>query len=311
MSRFELYAPLYQGQRRTFAWATVVLAAVALYAVPWIANHLLVFIGLRASAADGVWQDNILALFVAGLVLVALWVWLKRREHRRLDDIGLARPWSRTFWPGFLLGAVLVAVVAGAGLYTGFYDFNGPGAWYDHLTPVWLIAVPLAIAGSIIQVVTLEALFRGWMLQTMAARWGGFLAVLISSLVFVLSQAGDPRPSPEAGLCALNLFLFAWYFSLSAIRDDGLWGVIGTHAALVLIAGLGLGLNLDGNHLNVTPMIINLSPHDGAPSWLSGGAFGPDGSALMTVLALACVLWRLLRDRRPRRRVRHEDYDDE
>lgn len=310
MSRFALYAPLYQGQRSTPAWLTVPLAIVTLYAVPWIANHVLVFVGLRASAADGVWQDNILALFVTGLVLAALWFWLTRREHRGLGDIGLMRPWSRSFWPGFVFGTVLVAVVVGAGLYTGFYDLNSPGAWYDHLTPTWLVAVPLAIIGSIIQVITLEALFRGWMMQAMAARWSGFAAVFVSSLVFVLSQAGDPRPSPEAALCALNLFLFSWYFALSAIRDDDLWGVIGTHAALVLVTGLGLGLNLDGNHLNVTPMIVNLSPHDGAPDWLSGGAFGPDGSALMTVLALGCVSWRLLRDRRPKPRVHYADEYD-
>jgi len=91
-----------------------------------------------------------------------------------------------------------------------------------------------------------------------------------------------------------------------------LWGVCGIHAAWTLGMGLGFGLNIDGRHLNFTPALLNVVPTDGAPNWLSGGDWGPDGSLLMTVVAGGALLWRFTRGHRARRArqvVAHDDYD--
>lgn len=300
---------LYSGDgRRTWAWAAVPLAWLFIYAAARVAGLAAGLVGLQASGASGRWQDNIAALFAWGLVLLILWAWLRWREGRSLRSIGLPRGWKR-FGGGFVLGVVLVVIVVAAAIGLGGYDINGLGAWYDHLTPTWLFASTLVLIGTVLQASVMEALFRGWLMQTIAAQWGARLAVLASVLLFAWVQAGDVMRAPEAMLGAVNLSLLAWLLAQIAMRDNALWAACGLNAAWRLVTGLGLGLNIDGYHLNVTPMVVAIGGNPEAPWWLTGGDFGPDGSVLMTVVLCAVLLLRL-RDGRKRRRERDDDDDD-
>lgn len=294
MSGFEIY-PSPTGKRRTWAPLTVPLVWLFIFAGVWTSSHLAGLLRLQVSAGSGRWQDNIAALFASGPVLLLLWLWLRFFEGRGLTAAGLGRFNGGRFGSGFLAGTILVVVVAAAGWGLGGYQLNGLGAWYDHLTPTWLFASVLAIAGVILQASVTEALFRGWMLDTVARQWGGVAAVGINLLAVALIQGGGAFRAPEAMIGAVNFVLMAWLLSLGALRDGTLWGVCGFHAAWNLMMGWGLGLNVDGGHLNVTPAVLNMSASYEAPFWLTGGDFGPDGSALMTAVIIAVLAWRFVR----------------
>lgn len=285
--------PSHGGGRRTWAPLTVPLVWLFIYvgvmASGWLARPF----GLQISAGSGRWFDNIAALFASGPVFLVFWLWLRFYEGRTLDTIGLGRFNGARFGAGMLAGAVLVAIVAAVGWGLGAYQLNGLGAWYDHLTPTWLMASLLAISGTIVQATVTETLFRGWMLGTVARQWGGAAAVAVNLLAVALIQGGSAfRGGPEMLVGAVNFVLMAWFLSLCTLRDGTLWGVCGFHAAWNLAMGWGLGLNVDTGHLNVTAAILDMDANYDAPAWLSGGNFGPDGSLLMTGVIVLFLLGR-------------------
>ncbi len=314
MAKFELYSTRYAGQRKTWALLTLPLTWLFIFQGNGLADRIARIFGQHASAANPVWQHNILAQWGSAVILGLFWLWLHFWERRRLGDVGLCRPplWGM-FWRGFGLGFIFVAVVVAGGIILGVLTIAGPGAWYNHLTPIWLFATPLAIIGTTIQASTSEILFRGWIMEAFASRWSGWIAIAVSVLFFTYMQGVDPRASPEATVCVVNIALMTWLLSLCAMEDGVLWGVCGLHAAWTLSMGLGFGLNIDGRHLNFTPALLNVVPTEGAPNWLSGGDFGPDGSLLMTLVAGGAALWQFTRGRRARQARRlmaeHDDYD--
>ncbi len=299
--------------RRTWAVVTAPLVWIFIFAGVMLAGKLTGLFGIYVSSGSGRWQDNIAALFASLPVIGLLWLWLRFFERRSLAGIGLAAPqWGR-FGAGFVSGLVLVGVVVAAGFALGGYELLGPGAWYDHLTPTWLFAATLAILGTGIQALTTEAMYRGWMLSSAASQWGVGLAILFNVVASFLIQGGNVMRSPEAMLGAVNMALMACVLCNRAMRDGTLWGVCGLHAAWNLTMGLGLGLNVDGGHLNVTPFLVSLAGLDSAPWWLTGGDFGPDGSVLMTVVAGLVALWGLRGGKKGggrRVRGRPEDSDE-
>lgn len=296
--------------RRTWPLLTLPLAWLFIQAGGWSAEMLARLVGLHASAASGNWPDNIGALFAWGLVLLVLWLWLRYFEHRSLVTVGFFDRGGGRFAVGLLLGAVMTIVAVAGITATGAYVIAGPGAWFDHLTPTWLLAATLVILGSVVQAGAKEALFRGWMLQTVASRWGVGAAITLNVFAYALIHGLHFTPAPEAIVGILNLAGMAWLLSLLALRDGSLWGVCGIHTGWTLATGLGFGLNIDGEHLNVTPMLLAVTQGEGAPWWLTGGDFGLNGSMVMSLVIGAVLLWALSRSRKARTHVVHDDDHD-
>jgi membrane protease YdiL (CAAX protease family) len=184
--------------------------------------------------------------------------------------------------------------VAAAGVLVGAYQIDGPGAWTGHFTMTWVIATILSFIGTAIQATATEAMYRGWMLDTVAAQWGRGIAVAFNVLAALVIQAGlNALSSPEAMISGLNLGLMSAALSLLSLRSGSLWTAAGLHTGWNLAMGWALGLNIDGGHLSVTPGVMALSTNGDAPSWLSGGGIGPDGSILFTLAALVLLLSRV------------------
>jgi membrane protease YdiL (CAAX protease family) len=289
MAGTELYAS--GSYRRTWALLTIPLVWLFVYAGVWLSGRIAGIFGLYVSAASGRWQDNLTALFASAPVLLLLWLWLRFFEGRPLRSVGLG-PWQgRRFGAGILSGFLLVATVVAAVTLAGGFEITGPGAWYDHLTPTWIFASVLAIAGSILQAMVTEALFRGWMLQNSAGQWGAVPAVAFNIVACLVVQGGlGALRSPEAVLGIINIAILSWYMCLRAMRDQSLWGICGFHAAWTLTMGWGMGLNVDGGRLSVTPGLLKVETLPEAPWLITGGNYGPNASVVMTLVAVFALL---------------------
>lgn len=298
--------------RRTWPLLTVPLAWLFIEAAARTMAVIAGVVGLNASAVSGRWQDNICALFAWGFVLVALWAWLRFYERRSLAEI-LAR--GKGFAGGFVLGAVMIAAVAGIGVAVGGLQISGPGAWFDHLTPTWVFASVLSIAGFALQAVAREALFRGWILRTVLERWGPGLATVINVATYAGLYGMHFTPSPDAIIGFLSLVLMGVTLSLTVMRDGHIWRACGLSMAWNLMLAWGFGLNVLGEHLNVTPAVLTLSPAYEPPVWVTGGGFGPNGTLemiLVLVVGLVATLLRLRGRRRTGARYGHDhDHDDD
>jgi hypothetical protein len=279
------------ARRRTWAPLTVPLVWLFVYAGVWLSGQIAQPLGFMVTMGNGRWVDNIAALFASLPVVGCLWLWLRFYERGSLTDFGLYGRGGARFARGAGIGVLLVFAVAAAGVLAGAYQIDGPGAWTGHFTMTWVVATALSFIGTAVQATATEAMYRGWMLDTVAAQWGQRIAVVFNVVAALVVQAGlNALSSPEAFISGLNLGLMSAALSLISVRSGSLWTAAGLHTGWNLAMGWALGLNIDGGHLSVTPGVLALSANGEAPAWLSGGGIGPDGSILFTLGALVLLM---------------------
>lgn len=172
-----------------------------------------------------------------------------------------------------LVGAVLLALNPQS-------PWPGKAIWWGFL----LDAVALFPAAA-----AEEVAFRGYLQRALTTWRGPVVGVLVPSVLFALFHALNPNVSL---LALVNIALAGAIFAVAAERTGTLWLPIAYHYAWNLTQGPVLGLPVSGmgwNGLLALPV--------GGPSWLTGGAFGPEGGLVSTMVLLLSLLplWALTR----------------
>jgi len=132
-----------------------------------------------------------------------------------------------------------------------------------------------------------ELLFRGYAYQRLWL-WNRWLALFAGSAVFAALHAGNMAITP---LALFNIFLGGILLSLAWERYRRLWFPIGLHLGWNLMSGPILGYEVSG----YVPSESVLRTAASGPDWLTGGAFGIEGSVCMTAVAGVAILWMGLR----------------
>jgi membrane protease YdiL (CAAX protease family) len=208
-----------------------------------------------------------------------LWLWLILYERRGLKTLGLERPiWLWKFARGLLIGTGLFGFLTAVLALAGFLQSGSPGALvsFPALIPVLLALMAWTLQGSLEEIV-----MRGWLMPVLSVRYRPWLGVLVSSVLFALLHLLNPNVS---FLSVLNIALAGLLFSLFALWEGGLWGACGLHAAWNWAQGSLFGFPVSGN-LITGPALFNLT--ENGPDLLTGGAFGPEGGLLNTLVSLA------------------------
>ena len=144
---------------------------------------------------------------------------------------------------------------------------------------MWLFCLPAAAE---------EAAMRGYLLQALAESWGGPWALWVTSVLFGILHLGNPNTS-WIGLA--NILVAGLFLGLVYLKTASLWWATGAHLGWNWAHGFLFDLPVSGLELVDTPL---MEPVTRGPDWLSGAAFGPEGSVMATVgLSVATlVLWR-------------------
>ena len=208
-------------------------------------------------------------------------------EHGRWS-LGLEGP-PRTATRELLLGACFAAVliVAADGLVlasTALRHGRGSGLPWLELIAVY---VPAAVHE--------ELVFRGYPFQKLRTYHRPF-AIVAMSLVFAAMHMGN------RGLTALafvNLVLAGILLALAYERYERLWFPIGLHFAWNLLCGPILGYDVSGY---VSEATLLTTRGRGAP-WLTGGAFGIEGSVWMVLVELGGIVFLALAPKRANQRI--------
>jgi membrane protease YdiL (CAAX protease family) len=214
------------------------------------------------------------------------------RRLLRLDPAELGWASRRVGVSGFGRGLLLGAAVGGAalvlGMATGFSGWSvadaGFGAYLGRLVVLAAILLPPAFME--------ELAFRGVGLAGLSRAVGPGGGILVTSLLFALVHRLNPAVTP---LALGNIALAGIFLALTFFARGGLWTATGAHLGWNLaLAGLGApvsGLPFDIEWLNYTA---------GEPTWLTGGAFGPEGGLLATAALAAGIVvaarWRNLKE---------------
>ena len=207
---------------------------------------------------------------LATATLLAFWAMKRRADKETADEAGLpVRGIFSESAIGLLIGGGVFS--AAVGLMTAFRVFTiaGVNAHYLPLVPL----VTFLLVGLFEEVV-----FRGYVFQTLERRWGSGIALAGSGLFFGLAHLTNQK-----GVVGPVLISFEASILMTAayLLTRRLWLPIGIHWGWNLLESSVYGLTDSGTH--IAPAHILFAGRLSGPTWLTGGAFGPEAG-------LACLI---------------------
>ena len=228
-------------------------------------------------------QTITLMMYYGYIVVIAITLlYWKFIEKKPLSEMGITKR-AGSYFIGIVAGVLLLAVSLAIILITGSITWQGV---YENINiPVIL----LFFGGFIIQGAMEEILCRGLVLHTLKEKTSIELAILISTLLFIIPHWSSLFAGEVIyGIIGfINLVLISSIFSALTIRFKSIWAACGLHSFWNAILYSVLGLNLSGNDETVTA-VFNLQSV-GENIW-NGGMYGIEASMITTVvLALAAV----------------------
>ncbi len=291
MAGIELYAPRLAKHRRTWSVAAFMLTLLFILVLGPLPMAFLL-LALKLPLVPGInWHaDTILLAGFAGVaILFFLWAWLF--ERRSVATLGFNGDGVKRYLRGLALGLGFAAAAIGGIALLGGYRIEGAGFW---AAPSLTLFIPIVaiFLGFVIQGATEEIAMRGYLMQVIASRHGIYWGIGISMLLFSALHAMNTKPSYELVMGLTNIVLVGVFFSLYAIKERSLWGVCAWHSAWNWLLGVGFGVEVSGQKLDAKPLIIDLAD-TGAPWWITGGTFGPEGSIVVTLILVAGIAWQV------------------
>ncbi|MDE5583373.1 MAG: CPBP family intramembrane metalloprotease [Ruminococcus sp.] len=199
-------------------------------------------------------------------------IYCRNIEVRPLSSMGIRK---KKFFPHYICGlltgtAMMTAIV----LLSVAFKVNSLSLTGGFNTGIIL----LYLLGFLVQGMSEEFIFRGYLMTSVGGHHSAWLAVGINSLAFSLAHIANPGFN---FLSCVNLILFGVFASLFMICTDNIWGVCGIHSIWNFMQGNFYGISVSGT--GNTESVFRTSPIT-SQSWLSGGAFGIEGSIFTSVI---------------------------
>lgn len=219
-------------------------------------------------------------LFSFVIILFLFIFWVKVIEKNALSSLGFVkRNWLKYLVWGILLSLLQMGVIALVYQVGGIGSFElnelslEPILFILGLFPFWLL-----------QGGTEEVATRGWLLTRIAARTNLPFAIAISSSLFGILHMGN---AGVTFLSVLNIILDGVLAGLLFIYTDSIWLVVAQHGTWNYVQGNLLGFQVSGTGADAS--IFSFTMGDG-PDWLTGGAFGAEGSIITTLVLLVSLV---------------------
>ena len=219
-------------------------------------------------------------LFSFVFILLLFIFWVKVIEKNSLSTLGFVKKnWLKYLGWGILISLLQMGVIALVYQVGGIGTFElnelslEPILFILGLFPFWLL-----------QGGTEEVATRGWLLTRIAARTNLPLAIGISSSLFGILHLGN---SGVTFTSLLNIVLDGVLAALLFIYTDSIWLVVAQHGTWNYVQGNLLGFQVSGTGADAS--IFSFTMGSG-PDWLTGGAFGAEGSIITTLVLLVSLV---------------------
>ena len=237
---------------------------------------------LQLTSLDKDSKNLINGLVAAVLIIGSYIIWFRFYEKRAISELSL-KGIGRQVITGIALGAVLQSL-------TILVIYLAGGFRVITINPI-LFVIP-SLVGAFAVAVFEEVIVRGIVFRLIEKRWGSYVALLVSALIFGVLHLANPNSSVIA---ALGLAIQAGLLLASAyIYSRSLWFPIAIHFAWNFTETGIFGANVSGNAVSRTLLTTKI---DG-PEWITGGSFGPEGSIQATLFCLVVTVVLLLLSRR-------------
>ena len=208
--------------------------------------------------------------------LFTVWIFQKFINRESFTSIGLEfSEYKDDFVSGLLFGAGLIALGFGV-----LYIFNCLS-----IASIQFSLIDQLFYLSLFGVVSLneEIAIRGYILQNLSSSFNKYIALVLSSLVFMIMHIGNPNMS---AIPLFNLFLAGLLLGVYCIHKNNLWFPIGAHITWNYFQGPVLGFEVSGNDVD-SIFIQSLNGSE----LITGGEFGFEGSIILTVLMIIGIVY--------------------
>jgi len=278
--------PFWNAEERRLRALVRLVSHGALFGVPTALLQLLLFFVVQPLVDRDV-VHLLLGVLGATVALGATALACRWLDRRRLRDLGLrlGGRWALDCVVGFLLGAALMAAIAGAEHALGWATYRPVALDVDRL-----IGMGTGLVVFIGVAISEELVFRGYHITnlaegmrgaTVSARAAVIGAVLLSSLVFGAAHAFNPNASV---ISTLNIAMAGVLLAIGYLTTGELALPIGLHLSWNFVQNL-FAMPVSGQSLFHYAAAV--SRHEDGPDWITGGAFGPEAG--LTGLIAMCV----------------------
>lgn len=215
-----------------------------------------------------------------GAVCIIYILFERKKDSLHTVKLGLkgSAPLSR-FAEGLLAGVILITVSCGF-----IWALGG----VKLLRMEWNAQVVCELLGGALLFAGVsfneELLTRGYLQGLIRSRYGAITAISLTSSVFALMHAFNPGiwNSP---LPFLNLLLAGALFGVAREVSGGLWMPIGMHLSWNFFQGHVYGFLVSGTSVE---SVIRVE--QAGSSYISGGAFGAEGSVITSLVVMAGIV---------------------
>ena len=205
-------------------------------------------------------------------------------EKRAVSELSIKGAWPE-YGAGFAMGGLMVCtVVAGIAVLGGFRVLS--------MSPSSLIVLPLTMHVTVGLIE--EMLMRGILFRVVQESLGTWLALAASGLVFGAMHLVNDNISV---LGIANITAAGVLLASAFLLTGRLWLCAGLHAAWNFFQDGIFSVAVSGHEVKTGLLVSERS----GPDWLTGGAFGIEGSAIaLAVVVLASGVMLALAQRRGR-----------
>jgi len=270
-------APITQRILR-FPLTRIVLALV-FFMVPFL---------LIQATATHVFEEKLFSrlgqLFGACVGCLSYAFYVTKVEKRAVSELALAGAW-REYSAGFVLGGLMVCVsLAGIAALGGLRALSvSPGG-------VFLLPLLMHITVGLLE----EVVMRGIFFRVVQESLGSWLALLASGLVFGAMHLVNDNVS---ALGIADTAVAGVFFGAAFLLTGRLWLCAALHAGWNFFQDGVFSLSVSGHQVKQGLLVTEL----GGPDWLTGGAYGIEGSAVdLVFVVVASVVMVVLALRRGR-----------
>jgi len=208
--------------------------------------------------------------------LFTVWIFQKFINRESFTSIGLEfNGYKDDFVFGLLFGAGLIVLG-----FAILYIIN-----FLSVASIQFSLIDQLFYLSLFAVVSLneEIAIRGYILQNLSSSFNKYIALVLSSLVFMIMHIGNPNMS---AVPLFNLFLAGLLLGVYYIHKNNLWFPIGAHITWNYFQGPVLGFEVSGNDVDS----IFIQSLDGS-ELITGGEFGFEGSIILTVFMIIGIVY--------------------
>ncbi len=216
------------------------------------------------------------------MLTVSTWVILKYVDKRPFHSVGISfkANWGKELTQGMLFGSGMMSLI-----YVIEFSFGMVVIEFRDLTMqqsfvIFLNSIALYIAVGYGE----ELMFRGYLFQAFSEGTNKLIATISISLLFAMAHMGNPNASVFG---IINVGLAGVWLSIAYFKTGALWLPIGLHISWNFVQGFVYSYPVSGTSSEreqIGKAIVN------GPEWITGGAFGPEGGALATLMLVLCSL---------------------